>query len=93
MEAVKLPQFDVFAYTHEHGYLATERGWVAIWSRERMARGCRIGRTGRLGKLTQADSGQLHRYLSYAREHWIQEGENPPVGLILCSKPDGALAK
>lgn len=23
----------------------------------------------------------------------MQEGENPPVGLILCSKPDDALAK
>ena len=35
----------------------------------------------------------MHMYLNYAREHWMREGENPPVGLILCSKPDDALAK
>jgi len=29
---------------------------------------------------------------SYAREHWTHEGENPPVGIILCSAADTALA-
>ncbi len=47
----------------------------------------------KIGKLTHADAGQMHMYLNYAREHWMQKGENPPVGLILCSKPDDALAK
>jgi predicted nuclease of restriction endonuclease-like (RecB) superfamily len=47
----------------------------------------------KIGKLTHADAGQMHMYLNYAKEHWMQEGENPPVGLILCSKPDDALAK
>jgi len=47
----------------------------------------------KIGKLTHADAGQMHMYLNYAREHWMQEGENPPVGLILCSKPNDALAK
>jgi predicted nuclease of restriction endonuclease-like (RecB) superfamily len=47
----------------------------------------------KIGKLTHADAGQMHMYLNYARKHWMQEGENPPVGLILCSKPDDALAK
>ncbi len=47
----------------------------------------------KVGKLTHADAGQMHMYLNYAREHWMHEGENPPVGLILCSKPDDALAK
>ena len=31
--------------------------------------------------------------LNYAREHWGNEGENPPVGLILCSEKDEALAQ
>ena len=39
----------------------------------------------KLGKLTHADAGQMHLYLNYAREHWTRDGENPPVGLILCS--------
>jgi YhcG PDDEXK nuclease domain len=35
----------------------------------------------------------MHMYLNYAREHWIREGENPPVGLILCSQRDEAIAR
>ena len=35
----------------------------------------------------------MHFYLNYAREHWVREGENPPVGLILCSEKDEALAR
>jgi predicted nuclease of restriction endonuclease-like (RecB) superfamily len=39
----------------------------------------------KLGKFTHADAGQMHLYLSYAKEHWTHPDENPPVGLILCS--------
>ena len=28
----------------------------------------------------------MHLYLNYAREHWTKAGENPPVGLILCTE-------
>jgi predicted nuclease of restriction endonuclease-like (RecB) superfamily len=43
--------------------------------------------------LTHADAGQMHLYLNYAREHWTRPGENPPVGLILCSEKDHAVAR
>ncbi len=46
----------------------------------------------KLGTLDHADAGQMHLYLSYAREHWTHEGENPPVGIILCSSADASLA-
>ena len=46
----------------------------------------------KLGKFTHADAGQMHLYLNYAREHWTQAGENPPVGLILCAQKDAAVA-
>jgi hypothetical protein len=39
---------------------------------------------------------QLDRQMStlfYAREHWTRPGENPPVGLILCSEQDHAVAR
>lgn len=35
----------------------------------------------------------MHMYLNYAREHWMRDGENPPVGLILCAQKDAAVAK
>jgi predicted nuclease of restriction endonuclease-like (RecB) superfamily len=45
------------------------------------------------GKLTAADAGQINLYCNYAREHWMIEGENPPVGLVLCTEKGAALAK
>ncbi len=47
----------------------------------------------KLGRFTHADAGQMHLYLNYAREHWAQPGENPPVGIILCSGKGGALVR
>jgi predicted nuclease of restriction endonuclease-like (RecB) superfamily len=45
----------------------------------------------KLGKFTHADAGQMHLYLNYAQEHWTNEGENPPVGVILCTQKDAAV--
>lgn len=47
----------------------------------------------KIGPFTHADAGQMHLYLNYAKEHWTREGENPPVGLILCAEKDAAVAK
>jgi hypothetical protein len=35
----------------------------------------------------------MHLYLNYAREHWTLDGENPPVGLVLCAEKDSAVAR
>src|SRR5437588_448706 len=45
----------------------------------------------KLGKFTHADAGQMHLYLNYAQEHWTNAGENPPVGVILCTQKDMAV--
>jgi predicted nuclease of restriction endonuclease-like (RecB) superfamily len=47
----------------------------------------------KVGKFTHADAGQMHLYLNYAREHWTHPDENPPVGLILCSEKNDAVAR
>ena len=47
----------------------------------------------KVGRFTHADAGQMHLYLNYARAHWTQPGENPPVGLILCAEKDEAVAR
>lgn len=39
----------------------------------------------KVGQFSYADAGQMHMYLNYARQHWMKPGENPPIGLILCS--------
>ena len=46
----------------------------------------------KIGSFSHADAGQMHFYLNYVKENWTLEGENPPVGLILCSEKDEALA-
>jgi hypothetical protein len=45
------------------------------------------------GPFTSADAGQMNVYLNYAREHWAQPGENPPVGLILSTAKNEVLAR
>lgn len=47
----------------------------------------------KVGRFTHADAGQMNLYLNYARSHWTNSGENPPVGLILCTRKDEAVAR
>jgi YhcG PDDEXK nuclease domain/DUF1016 N-terminal domain len=46
----------------------------------------------KVGKFTHADAGQMNLYLNYVREHWMHVDENPPIGLVLCSKGNQAVA-
>jgi predicted nuclease of restriction endonuclease-like (RecB) superfamily len=47
----------------------------------------------KIAELAHTDIGQMNLYCNFAREHWMQLGENPPVGLILCAGKDDALAR
>ena len=47
----------------------------------------------KLARFTHADAGQMNLYVNYAAEHLTLDGENPPVGLILCSEHDEAVAR
>jgi predicted nuclease of restriction endonuclease-like (RecB) superfamily len=47
----------------------------------------------KISELAHTDIGQMNLYCNFAREHWMQPGENPPVGLILCAGKDDALAR
>jgi len=46
----------------------------------------------KLGAFNHADAGQMNLYVNYAREQWTYPGENPPIGLILCSERNEAVA-
>ena len=37
--------------------------------------------------------GQLNTYLNWYRRHEMAEGDNPPIGLLLCSSKDQALVE
>jgi len=39
----------------------------------------------KIGKFTAADKGQVELYLHWLEKYEKVEGENPPIGLILCT--------
>ena len=47
----------------------------------------------KIGAFDPADGGQMNLYVNYAAEHLTLPDENRPVGLILCSEPDAAVAR
>lgn len=47
----------------------------------------------KVGKLTQQDIGQMLLYAGYYEAEEMQEGENPPVGLILCTDKNDAVVR
>lgn len=46
----------------------------------------------KVGKFTPEDVGQMNLYLNYVLENLTLPEENPPVGLILCSEQNKAVA-
>lgn len=40
-----------------------------------------------------ANAGQLNTYVNYYRKHEMAEGDNPPIGLLLCTDKDHALVE
>lgn len=45
----------------------------------------------KIGEFDHADAGQMNLYLNYFSEHEMTEGDNPPVGIVLCAEKDDAL--
>ena len=47
----------------------------------------------KLQPLNHENAGQLKAYLKYYTKHEMYEGNNPPIGILLCAKKDQALVK
>ena len=47
----------------------------------------------KMEKFTPGDAGQMHMYLNYFKENETSEGDNPPIGIILCSDKNETLVK
>ena len=45
------------------------------------------------GDLTHQDIGQMQMYVNYYTREKMNEGDNPPVGIILCSDKSDAVVK
>jgi predicted nuclease of restriction endonuclease-like (RecB) superfamily len=47
----------------------------------------------KIGAFSHADAGQMNVYLNYYREQEMTEGDNPPIGIILCAQKNDTLVR
>jgi predicted nuclease of restriction endonuclease-like (RecB) superfamily len=47
----------------------------------------------KMEEFTHSDVGQMNVYLNYYKENEVQQGDNSPIGIILCAGKDEALVK
>ncbi|HAN41734.1 MAG TPA: cytoplasmic protein [Candidatus Cloacimonas sp.] len=47
----------------------------------------------KLAEFSHENIGQLNTYVSWYRENEMREGDNPPVGILLCTSKDSTLVK
>ncbi|OZI09457.1 hypothetical protein BWI93_03890 [Siphonobacter sp. BAB-5385] len=47
----------------------------------------------KIGRFDHADAGQMNVYLNYYKANEMIEGDNPPVGIILCADKDSTLVE
>ncbi|MDR0990501.1 MAG: DUF1016 domain-containing protein, partial [Propionibacteriaceae bacterium] len=78
---------DDFAYLGRQRRLRLDENWfkVDLVFYHRKLR-CLVLIDLKRGRFSYQDAGQMHLYLNYAKENWTKDGENPPVGLILCAE-------
>lgn len=47
----------------------------------------------KLGDLTHQDLGQMQMYVHYYERELMNEGDNPPIGIVLCASKSDAIVK
>ena len=47
----------------------------------------------KIGKLTHQDIGQMQMYVNYYTRELMNEGDNPPLGIVLCADKSDAVVK
>ncbi len=47
----------------------------------------------KLAEFSHENIGQLNTYVSWYRKHMMTDGDNPPVGILLCTQKDHALVE
>ena len=47
----------------------------------------------KMGNLTHQDIGQMQMYVNYYTRELMNEGDNPPIGILLCAEKSDTLIK
>ena len=68
------------------------RGFVDLVFYHRILK-CHVLIELKVDRFTHEHLGQLNTYVSWYRKHMMTEGDNPPVGLLLCTEKDHVLVE
>ena len=47
----------------------------------------------KIGEVTHQDLGQMQMYVHYFEEEMMNEGDNPPIGIVLCADKSDSIVK
>ena len=47
----------------------------------------------KIGDLSHQDLGQMQMYVNYYTREMMNEGDNPPIGIVLCADKSDAIVK
>ena len=47
----------------------------------------------KIGRLTHQDMGQMQMYVNYYTREMMNEGDNPPIGILLCETKSDAVVR
>jgi predicted nuclease of restriction endonuclease-like (RecB) superfamily len=72
--------------------IGNTRGFVDLVFYHRILK-CHVLVELKVDKFTHEHIGQLNTYVSWYRQHMMAEGDNPPIGLLLCTDQDHTLVE
>jgi predicted nuclease of restriction endonuclease-like (RecB) superfamily len=72
--------------------IGNENGFVDLVFYHRILK-CHVLVELKTGKFSHENIGQLNTYVSWYKKNIMQKGDNPPVGILLCTGSDHALVE
>jgi predicted nuclease of restriction endonuclease-like (RecB) superfamily len=102
LEGALLDDLHAFLMELGHGFclearqksivIGKTRGFVDLVFYHRILK-CHVLIELKVDKFSHEHLGQLNTYVSWYRKHMMTEGDNPPVGLLLCTEKDHVLVE
>lgn len=72
--------------------IGDEKGFIDLVFYHRVLK-CHVLVELKLGKFSHENIGQLNTYVNWYKKNIMEKGDNPPVGMLLCTKKDHALVE
>ncbi|MBC8134412.1 MAG: DUF1016 domain-containing protein [Fibrella sp.] len=82
----------LFAGRQQRITLDSEHFYVDLVFYDRLTR-CFVLIDLKTGRLTHQDLGQMQMYVHYYQREMMTEGENPPIGIVLCADKSEAVVR